>query len=218
MISPPYPILIRDQQLWLSTERCIYWEQTKTLILCDTHFGKTGHFRKEGIGLPQGIYHDDLKRFVSIVQHFQPEKIIIIGDLFHSYHNKEIDQFEKLRKEIIRIPLLLIRGNHDILNDKVYKELDIQIQGASLNMKPFVFTHDLEMLSDFGDAYCFSGHLHPGIKIKTKAKQTVQLPCFYFNEQFSYLPAFSLFTGTHIIKKSKHDTVFMITKKELIQV
>ena len=87
MTSPPYPVIIRDQQLWLSNQRCIFWENKKTLILSDTHFVKTGHFRKEGIGLPQGIYNDDLKRFVDIFQYFQPDELIIIVDLFHSVDN-----------------------------------------------------------------------------------------------------------------------------------
>jgi hypothetical protein len=38
----------REQHFWLSPERVIYWEDEKALILSDSHFGKTGHFRKSG--------------------------------------------------------------------------------------------------------------------------------------------------------------------------
>ncbi|MFX6499045.1 hypothetical protein ABTG19_18945, partial [Acinetobacter baumannii] len=59
------PILhtIRGQQIWLSAARVLYWENKKTLIVSDTHFGKTGHFRKNGIVVPQNVYKEDLQRF-----------------------------------------------------------------------------------------------------------------------------------------------------------
>jgi hypothetical protein len=34
-------------------------------------------------------------------------------------------------------------------------------------------------------------HLYPGVKLKSKAKQNLSLPCFYFAEHFAILPAFS---------------------------
>jgi DNA ligase-associated metallophosphoesterase len=216
MISAPYPIIIRDQQLWLSHHRCIYWEDKKVLILSDTHFSKTGHFRKEGIGLPQGIFNDDLKRFVNIIQYFNPEKVIIVGDLFHSYQNKEIEQFYKLRREAIDIPLVLVKGNHDVLSNKYYKELNIEYHETSLQLSPFSFTHDIQTIKEKSDLYYFTGHIHPGVQIKSKAKQSVRLPCFYFKDDFSYLPAFSLFTGTVSINKKHGDAIFMITKDNLI--
>ncbi len=216
MISPPYPIIIRDQQLWLSHQRCIFWEDKKVLILSDSHFGKIGHFRKEGIGLPQGVYNDDLKRLVNIIQYFKPEKVIFVGDLFHSYQNKEIEQFHKLRKETIDIPLILVKGNHDVLSDNIYKDLHIEYHESSLQLEPFSFAHDIQSIKNKDDLYYFTGHIHPGIQIKSKAKQAVQLPCFYFKNHFSYLPAFSLFTGTVKVKANPGDAIFMISKDNII--
>lgn len=216
MISQPYPIIIRDQQLWLSHHRCIFWEEKKILIVSDTHFGKTGHFRKEGIGLPQGIYNDDLKRFVDIIQYFKPERIIIVGDLFHSTHNKEIEQFDKLRKEEIDVPMFLVKGNHDILSNKIYKQMNIAYCESVLELSPFAFTHDIETIKKNEALYYFTGHVHPGVRINSKAKQSVQLPCFYFKDRFSLLPAFSMFTGTAKIKSARKDAIFMISKNSLI--
>ena len=45
----------------LSNDRCVFWEEEKMLLLSDLHFGKTGHFRKEGIAVPQDIYKEDLQ-------------------------------------------------------------------------------------------------------------------------------------------------------------
>ena len=61
----PVPYILRDQTLWLSPERCILWEEENTLIVADLHLGKSGHFRKEGIGIPQRIYKADLQRLMA---------------------------------------------------------------------------------------------------------------------------------------------------------
>ena len=80
------PILhrIKNQNLWLSGERCIYWENEKSLIVSDLHFGKSGHFSKSGIPIPQSVFNEDLQRLVNLLQYFKPEKLIVVGDFFHS--------------------------------------------------------------------------------------------------------------------------------------
>src|SRR5438067_473224 len=99
----------------LSADRCIYWQDTKSLILSDLHLGKTGHFRKSGIAIPQAIFKEDMQRLVSQLQLFKPEQVLIVGDLFHSHANKEHDFFLKWRKDFPKINFQLIKGNHDIL-------------------------------------------------------------------------------------------------------
>ena len=87
------PQKILNNTFLLSTDRCIFWEEEKILILSDLHLGKTGHFRKEGIAVPQAVLKEDLQRFVTLSQNFKPNKIFIIGDMFHSHANKELDFF-----------------------------------------------------------------------------------------------------------------------------
>ncbi len=69
------------------------------LLLSDLHFGKTGHFRKEGIAVPQAIYKEDLQRLVTQIQFFKPQQVVVIGDMFHSHANKELDLFKKWRND-----------------------------------------------------------------------------------------------------------------------
>lgn len=49
----------------LSSERTLFWENEQTLIVADLHIGKTGHFRKSGIGVPQSVYKEDLQRLMT---------------------------------------------------------------------------------------------------------------------------------------------------------
>ena len=94
----PYKFLFKQQTLWLSTDRCIYWEEQNALILSDLHFGKTGHFRKSGIGVPQNIFKQDLYKLFSVIQFFKPTQLLIVGDLFHSHANNEMDFFFKMEE------------------------------------------------------------------------------------------------------------------------
>jgi uncharacterized protein len=121
------PILhqLLDQHFWLSPERVLFWEQEKILIVSDLHFGKTGHFRKSGIAVPQSVYKEDLQRLFAQISFFKAEQLLIVGDLFHSIVNKEMDFFLKWRKDISQLPFLLIKGNHDILSSNWYQEASI---------------------------------------------------------------------------------------------
>src|ERR1044071_4154683 len=118
------PVLhkIHQQNLWLSAQRSAFWEEEKALVVSDLHFGKTGHFRKSGIAIPQNIYKEDLQRLVSQLQYFKPKQLIIVGDLFHSNANKELELFKKWRKDLSSLQIHLIKGNHDILLDDWYEK------------------------------------------------------------------------------------------------
>src|ERR1700738_1720039 len=111
---------IAGNNCWLSPERMLYWEEEKSLIVSDLHFGKTGHFRKAGIAVPQAVYKEDLQRLFEQIQYFQPEKLIIVGDLFHSLLNRELELFRKWREDLPDLVIHLIKGNHDILEDEWY--------------------------------------------------------------------------------------------------
>ncbi len=105
--AKPTPLSAQSTSLAL-TERVIYWEEEKALILSDLHLGKTGHFRKSGIAVPQQVYKNDLHRLVQSIQHFQPKQLIIVGDMFHSHANKEHDWFLKWRNDFSHIEMHLV--------------------------------------------------------------------------------------------------------------
>jgi uncharacterized protein len=215
-LSPAYPFQLQSQQCWLSSERCLFWEEEKTLVISDLHFGKTGHFRKSGIAVPQDVYKEDLHRLMQQVQYFNPDKIIFTGDLFHSYENQEHALFAKWRNAISANSIHLVKGNHDLLSNKVYYELGLEVHENIYAADPFVFVHDLK--TDTGETakgYRISGHIHPGVRISGQGKQSLSFPCFYFSENYAILPAFSKFTGFVIIKPLKGDAVFAIVKNNI---
>lgn len=203
---------LHGQTLWLSPERCIYWEEQQALILSDLHFGKTGHFRKSGIPVPQNIYHDDLRRLVEQVQYFKPQQLLIVGDLFHSVANKELDLFKRWREDFEYLHIKLVKGNHDILKKDWYTQAGIQVSDNHLAIDNFCFVHDIkEACEPTGTIeYYFSGHIHPCVAVNGLGRQSLKFPCYYFGKQFAVLPAFGKFTGTALIEPNKTDSVFAI--------
>jgi uncharacterized protein len=210
--------IIGEEHLILSNERTLFWENEKTLIVADLHAGKTGHFRKAGIGVPAGVYKDDLHRLLAQILFFKAEKLIIVGDLTHSIANREMDLFRKWRKDFSSLDVHLAKGNHDILDNRWYEEADISVHNEPLQIKKFLFVHDiLKPKPDIGPGqYAFSGHVHPGIVIRGRGKQSLRFPCFYFTPDHCILPAFSHFTGTYQVALQKGDEIFAIVDKEIL--
>lgn len=204
--------ILKGQTLWLSPERCIYWEEQQSLIVSDTHFGKTGHFRKSGIPVPQGIYKDDLQRLVSQVQHFKPQQLIVVGDLFHSVANKEMDLFQRWRNDLTSLHIQLVMGNHDILKKEWYANTSIAVSNEHFSIANFCFVHDIQQACEplAQTNYYFSGHIHPCVSMRGLGRQSLKFPCFYFGKEYAILPAFGKFTGTALIEPNRQDSVFAI--------
>jgi len=213
--------IINDEHLVLTAERSIFWESERTMIVADLHLGKTGHFRKAGIGIPQGVYKHDLQRLMHQLYFFKVDRLIIVGDFTHSVANNELEMFRKWRNDFSLLDIVLIKGNHDILEDRWYAETNIQLHEQLLNLGAFTFVHDL---SDYAKAkikepptgYLLSGHMHPSIVVRGQGRQALKFPCYYFTPDYGVLPAFSRFTGSYQVRPEEGEQAFAIVEKEII--
>src|SRR5687767_10891346 len=169
-MQAPLRHIISGHTFWLSAHRALYWQEQKALILSDLHFGKTGHFRKAGIAVPQAVFKEDLQRLVSLIHYFAPQQIIAVGDLFHSRANLELELFKKWRHNFDNIAFRLVKGNHDILQDDWYKACNIEVIEPELCIDGICFTHDNTTVKNA--AYTFCGHLHPGVSVHGLGRQT----------------------------------------------
>jgi DNA ligase-associated metallophosphoesterase len=217
-----YHLILNNEVFWLLQERAVYWPAKKMIIVADVHLGKTGHFRKSGIAVPQQIFKEDMQRLVTLLQMYKPEQLIIVGDLVHSKQNKELDFFIKWRNDFSLLDIELIKGNHDILQNSWYRAASINVHGDRLQIEKFAFIHnsaDIAKQTDVNsDIYFFTGHVHPCISIRGLSRQSLCFPCYYFSSSYSILPAFSYFTGSAAIEPKRSDTVIAIVNKELIKI
>ncbi len=197
--------------------RAIWVPGSESLLIADMHLGKAMHFRKSGIGIPAQIAELDLHRLDRLIQQWRPKEVIFLGDLFHSQHNAEWDAFGL---QIIRhqsVKFILVRGNHDILEQAHYDQFGIQLCPDHLKRGPLLLTHEhLTVVPE--EYYNLSGHIHPGFRMRAKGRQTLTLPCFHIGPKQGLLPAFGGFTGSIPVKAKSEDRVWIIVKDQLLEV
>ncbi|PUZ27870.1 ligase-associated DNA damage response endonuclease PdeM [Chitinophaga costaii] len=205
----------RSQHWVLSPHKAIYWQEEQALIVSDLHLGKSAHFRKAGIAVPANIVQEDLFCLQKLITLYQPLRIIIVGDLFHSVANNDIAYFRLWRQQFAHLAFELVQGNHDILRPALYAELQVQVH-THLQLRNIYFAHDAEEALP-QKKYVISGHIHPGVVISGMGKQSMRLPCFYFGKKYAVLPAFGKFTGLASVAPEPQESVFVIADQQVLQ-
>ena len=206
---------VNNNHFRLLPERAIYWEEQNTLIVADIHLGKASHFRKSGLPVPVNYGKKDLDILGQLIKTEKPKKLLILGDLFHSDANQEWNWFKKWLSEKRNIEIYLVEGNHDknIINEASATNL---IVSSSLIMDSFIFTHEpLEEIPK--KMYNFCGHIHPGVRIVGKGRQSLRFPCFWFGKFQAILPSFGTLTG-HVSLSKEDASVYAIVEKGILKV
>lgn len=218
MIKPlAFSHTIFNQTLLLLPQKAVFWQEQKTLIVADVHLGKVGHFRKAGIAIPKLLEQEDLATLSDLINEYKPENIIFLGDLFHSDMNNDWDWFVLWRELYKNIRMLLVKGNHDILQQKFYDHLDFETV-ETLHSGPFLFSHEplKPQLFQTTTLYAISGHIHPGVTLHGRGRQKITLPCFHFGVRQAILPAFGRFTGNFCIRNTETDQLFGVMRHKII--
>ena len=206
-------IKINNQTFTLHQFGAIFWEEKKILLISDVHLGKVAHFRKHGMAIPNDAIFENFTKVNVVLELFKPETVIFLGDLFHSKINKEWELFTNWTKEIQQ-EVILVEGNHDIIDKENYEDLGIKIY-SELVVDDFLLTHHpTERIGFFN----FCGHIHPGIKLKGIGRQFLNLPCFFQKTIQMILPAFGEFTGNFYLVPTENDVVYAISKEGVFKV
>lgn len=208
-----------DQHFLLLPEKAIYWQQQNALIAADVHLGKSGHFRKAGIAIHQNIAQEDLAVLSDLIAQYKPDKLIFLGDLFHSALNTDWDWFAMWREQFPKLEIILVKGNHDIINDSHYHKLNIATP-MEYSLGPFLMLHHPLPPTKLANAtgYVLCGHIHPGVRLHGKGRKALTLPCFTFGDRQAILPSFGKFTGKVAIKHQENDHVFGVLDNKVIKV
>ncbi len=207
-------ILIRDQTFILTNQRTAFWVKEKALILSDLHVGKTAHFRKNGIALANHIMKSDLERLSTLIEYFQPDRFIVVGDLLHAGDNSDVDEFCTWRSRYPGLQFYLIEGNHDRISASLEKRLCLDFKADLLEIDGFTFIHDFESTKP---GFQITGHIHPGIVLNSAVK-SIRLPCFVLSDNQLLLPAFSEFTGLDTKNLPGKSKFFAFTESEIYEI
>lgn len=206
---------ILGERIELMSQKAVWLKHRSTLLLADLHFGKINHFRKSGIPVPPKANDKNTDTLISVLQTTKAERVIFLGDLFHSHYNEEWEVLGQVRRHFATCSFELVLGNHDILSTLQYERNTMVVHIEKYELGNFLLTHE-PVKTVPKNFYNLSGHIHPAVQLRGTGKQSVTLPCFYFGKQQGILPAFGSFTGLARIKPKKDDKIFVIAENKVI--
>lgn len=204
---------IQGEKLVLTNQRVIFWEKESALILSDLHVGKTAHFRKNGIAIPNQIFEKDLQRLSFLIENFSAQKVVVNGDLLHAGDNSDVENFCNWKGNI-EAEFHLVQGNHDRISDSLKEKLALNSIVAKMEFDAFSFVHEFD---ENDPKFQITGHVHPGIILKTPVKN-FRLPCFAVSERQLLMPAFSEFTGLDTKNLPEKSEIFAFSENEIYRI
>ena len=206
----------KGMELALLPEKAVWIDSLRVLLLADIHLGKASHFRKSGIPIPEQVHDLDYQRLGKLIQDYSPKDVYFLGDLFHSSWNEQWEDLGAFLPQFLGSTFHLVLGNHDILPAEKYQDTSLQVYRNAVVLESFLLSH--EPTTPPPGLLNICGHIHPGILLKGKAKQSVRIPCFHYSEDILVLPSFGNFTGLFLINVKKTDYVWGIAEERVIPI
>jgi hypothetical protein len=183
-------IIFADQKLILDLSiPAIFIPDYKCLIVSDLHLEKGSFLRKYGNPIPAYDTIETLKLLSTLLDKYQPQKLIALGDSFHDIKSFErIDQrsVDQINNITNNYDFTWILGNHDPeIPDfiKGKKTLNYKIGDISLN-------HEYEP----DHKYQIVGHYHPKNRVKLPHKK-ISCKAFVKSYHLLVMPSLGYYTG-----------------------
>lgn len=208
---------IWNQTIHLLPERAAFWSEEGLLIVSDIHLGKAIAMQKAGIAVPEGAMEEDLFNLEQVIRQTNAERCVIVGDLIHAKSGLSDRVKQKFCRWLQNLPceIELVFGNHDrSLIKNLPNEWTLHPHFERLAIPPFCFCHIPAQVENY---FVWSGHVHPKI-VLSDGNDRMRLPCFQIFPNMGILPAFSVFTGGSLVKKSPNYRIFVTTGREVIEV
>jgi len=196
-------IAVNGETLQLDASGALYWPAMRMLIFSDMHFEKGSSYARRGAMLPPYDTRATLGRVAALVKHYEPARIIALGDSFHD--DEAADRLDSVEREMLlalsRVAdWIWIAGNHDPepppwLGGQIAEEVAI---GGLL------FRHEPSAAPFAGE---IAGHLHPCASV-TRRGRTLRRRCFVSDGARLVMPAFGAYAGGLDVREMAVRTLF----------
>jgi uncharacterized protein len=185
----------------LSSDRCLFLQDHSAVVIADLHIGYESALEADGIHIPRIQTEGILDSLSEILERYEPEKVIVLGDMKHEF-SRNLGQEMKDVRSVLELldahaEVILVKGNHDNYLENIASRLSIDVLDKyTLGGVTFVHGHQ-----PCGSRPLVMGHEHPSIKIGDSIGGFIKMPCFVHlqEEKILILPAFSpLASGTDV--------------------
>ena len=202
-------------ELWAG--RALHWPRERTLFIADLHLGKSAAFRAGGVPVPRGSTASDLARLSALVDQTGARRLVVLGDFLHAAAGRVAaldDAFVAWRERYAGLDVTLVRGNHDANAGDPPPHWQVAVVAQPHPLPPFLACH-YPQSPPTGHALC--GHLHPGVRLDGRARESARVPCFVLGPRRTLLPAFGRFTGLALVVPGHDEAVVAIAGDRLFR-
>jgi DNA ligase-associated metallophosphoesterase len=219
-------VAIHGETLWLHPQRAVVWPARRTLIVADTHFGKSALFGRHGVAVPAGSDGEDRRRLNRLLQETGAVRLLILGDFLHAPlddDSRELSELAAWAEGLCTTEIRVIAGNHDrgAAGDPAatlrWQAHGIAWQEEDLREPPFRFTHDADRGPHDPALYALSGHIHPVVRLAGLRKQAPRVPIFWRRSSGLVLPSFGAFTGGYVVRPAPADQIFAVGSQAVVR-
>ncbi|GAC1309624.1 MAG: ligase-associated DNA damage response endonuclease PdeM [Steroidobacteraceae bacterium] len=209
---------IDGETLVMHPERAVLWPARRTLIVADTHFGKSGLLREQGLAVPAGSDEHDRTRLTHLIAQTRALRLIVLGDFLHAPLDAGSPDASALARWLATLgstEVHVVAGNHD--RGVAQRWLPpVQWHHAEMREPPFRFMHDFEQGRPSDVPFTLSGHVHPVAKLGGLRKSGSRVPIFWLRKWGLVLPSFGVFTGGFAVTPAAGDRVFAVGTERVV--
>ena len=176
-------------EFWPDPSGVLWWPKERILIASDLHFEKGTFLARHGSLVPPYDTHDTLERLETLVQHYAPRQLVLLGDSFHdraAWLRLDVALQHRILALASSVPTIWVEGNHDIV---------LEAHGLG----QFVGEHrigDILLTHEPSDQQLpqIIGHYHPKVRLNVRTGK-VSGRCFVHAERLLVMPSFGSYTG-----------------------
>jgi metallophosphoesterase superfamily enzyme len=207
---------LADQTFELLPQRGMFWFEQRILIVSDPKFDHTTSFPRRDVPYSAGARASALMRLTTLLNFFEPDILLILGDL--------VDE-QALQSKEVREGLLFWRHQfqevqfarvHDgnpsppsLLEDLCMIEYDGQVQ-----ISPFEFRES----NGYSSGFVIAGRPHPTVKFLDRSEGVgVKAPCFHLRGASLTLPGFNSDSPSQNISPQQGDRLYVVGPTEIVE-
>lgn len=196
-------ITLGHERVVLLPHRAAWLPEHATLLIADTHWGKSQTFRKAGAPIPRGTTAEQLGRLDAALDATGAEQLLVLGDLIHAPIGitddllAEAAAWTRRLRQRRAFEIGLVPGNHDARLGaarlaQFTRDIGITLHPEDHRLGGLHLRHIPDVP---GPTPVIGGHHHPAVSLDA-SQFPLKVPVFWMpDHDILVLPAFSAFTA-----------------------